>query len=109
MATDLTAIVAEMRARIVDSWTANDHEVLAWADRIEAALQDREGWRPIETAPKDGSYILVTNGEPDGCFVVCWYDEGWCYEVHRHDGAVHMNTATHWMPLPAAPTGGSET
>ena len=61
-------------------------------------------WRPIETAPKDESEILL--GHPDGSMVVGWWREnglhgrvsGWS------DGDdFAMTWPSHWMPLPAAP------
>ena len=75
-------------------------------------------WQPIETAPKDGTWVLLTGGVifygwdgddfPDcvvGQYVsdqyvsedkwqFAWYDGG-CYGEYEHP--------THWMPLPAPP------
>lgn len=58
-------------------------------------------WRPIETAPTDGTLILVF--APGGEFdlpdlqSVCAYhqDGGFCIDEMRHP--------THWMPLPPPP------
>ena len=64
-------------------------------------------WKPIETAPKDESVVLVG-------FKPHWRLEGTrrVYEARWNDGAqmftsvngfLIFDTATHWMPLPAAP------
>ena len=77
------------------------------------------GWRPIETAPKDGTLILVHFGTK-GVRAVSWdspfHDEVteengiWCVDDDKHgpyglrgylDG--HPSAPTHWMPLPAPP------
>jgi hypothetical protein len=66
-----------------------------------APKQAEPGWQPIESAPKDGSEILLAN--PDGSCAVGWFKfkghtTGWT------DGdTFNMTWPTHWMPLPAAP------
>ena len=63
-------------------------------------------WQPIETAPKDGSLILITDGH---CSYAAWY-EGQCqYEWaiaddNGDDNAIGEMYVTHWMPLPEPPT-----
>jgi hypothetical protein len=66
----------------------------------------RDGWQPIETAPKDGSRILISHKY--GLKIAWWgaaaynrktksYNSGWT------DGGNYGFVATHWMPLPVAP------
>jgi len=68
-------------------------------------------WQPIETAPKDGTAILL--GSRGGAWVGKWLpvyvsgyrpDNPWSSLMLNHD---HMGEKrckpTHWMPLPAAP------
>ena len=68
-------------------------------------------WQPIETAPKDGTRVLIY---VEGFIAVCEMCEEpdgsrrWiCGETTRLDGRVErvqLNAcATHWMPLPAPP------
>jgi hypothetical protein len=86
----------------------------AWNRRAgysTALAAEREDWRPIETAPKDGTVILgwwpqAYQGK-GGIFEYIWHKDGW-YTVPC--SWQHM-TPTHWSPLPAPPairTGRSE-
>lgn len=68
-------------------------------------------WKPISTAPKDGTKILVGRffrGKPDGqpnnlIEVDYWHSK----PESSYDGFGRFNTAfwpaTHWMPLPNPP------
>jgi len=53
-------------------------------------------WQPIETAPRDGTKVLLTDG-------LSWIRTGYwakrieCWSV---DTAVTLNPPTHWTPLP---------
>lgn len=77
-------------------------------------------WQPIDTAPKDGTVVLVWwpigdypsgNHEfasfvdfggkvPEGTFDGKPYRNGWCND---RDGAYLPVEPTHWMPLPEPP------
>ena len=62
------------------------------------------GWMPIETAPKDGQAILVTDGR--GCYCVEWNEElDWWTVDDNKLGPFRLrgSAPTHWMPLPPAP------
>lgn len=83
-------------------------ELVAGRER-EARMQ----WQPIETAPKDGSYLLVSNGH--GVWVARFksvYQSGWkppspwqsMMLNHAHIPSAKRNgSPTHWMPLPTPP------
>lgn len=68
-------------------------------------------WRPIETAPKDGTYLLL--GNPHGSWVAYYckaYQSGFkrtnpwfCMMLNRDHIADKSAPPTHWMPLPKAP------
>jgi hypothetical protein len=74
-------------------------------------------WQPIETAPKDGTMILVYEpaiGEygEEGIYIVSWNREysrqpkTWCVILSEQDeqgGCSTVDYATHWMPLPPPP------
>lgn len=64
------------------------------------------GWLPIESAPKDGTCILVWGPEEEGFnsgMGVVWFCalEGWFVEGDL--GSVG-ESYTHWQPLPAPPS-----
>jgi len=72
-------------------------------------------WKPIETAPKDGTYVLV--GNVYGAWVATYdsiaasgykFDNPWRSMMlnHRHmerRERPYSLTPSHWMPLPLIP------
>ncbi len=73
------------------------------SDETNPAVQCDGVWQPIETAPKDGTYVLVY--EPYQDPTIGWFSQrgaGWC----MFDDNVDMQCKpTHWMPLPEKPVG----
>ncbi len=80
------------------------------------------GWRPIETAPRDGTDVIVMYvhietqivhnaffiSEADDCEPE---DVGWWTYTHSEVSRELLNdwrTPTHWMPLPASQPGAQE-
>ena len=58
-------------------------------------------WQPIETAPKDGTFILVAvPGDVKTHIMLVWWVDGWCWDMTN---TPIVGTPTHWMPLPASP------
>ena len=53
-------------------------------------------WQPIETAPKDGRFILAWS-DYDCTFIGIFNGTWW---IDDHD---NICRPTHWMPLPAPP------
>lgn len=93
---------------------------LKTADAILALAAPAEGWQPIETAPKDGTRVLIGfyrnnvfvgpgDGPQSWCIIGSYREDdpppltasAWQTET----GQGFQWTPTHWMPLPAAPTG----
>ena len=81
----------------------------AWAVPLSAAIAalqaEPQGWRPIETAPKDAHALLwidIVIGQP---LVVqgCWFHDDDADEKGWIDLDGNVLNATHWMPLPAPP------
>jgi len=74
--------------------------------RRGAAMQ----WRPIQTAPKDGTPILLLvqfPGERPDTFVAAWDANSpkWPWRPTCDGSAYSEEYATHWMPLPPPPAG----
>lgn len=75
-----------------------------------AAMKERMEWRPIETAPGDGTEILVTginwNDPSRGRHTVtAKYNRcvgGWQASTDWDNSTLEY--LTHWMPLPPIPT-----
>ncbi|KRB22715.1 hypothetical protein [Mesorhizobium sp. Root172] len=65
-------------------------------------LPPTEGWRPIETAPRDGSKFLAYE---KGHYFDCWWHENGYGEAYWMDEADSEPAPSDWMPLPAAPQG----
>lgn len=62
-------------------------------------------WQPIETAPKDGTDIIVNMPQVEsGCTFIYWKD-GWRLTYDGKFLCPHVTSPTHWMPLPVAPKG----
>jgi len=110
-------LVAELQSEVYNEYFDRD-AVNKMFKRCAAALSRPapgwdEAWRPIETAPKDGTVILLwwqtcrtaaigrweVRGSHDGPSITY---EGW----KCHDDQViptNQNDCTHWMQLPGAP------
>jgi len=82
-----------------------------------SSAQSSDGWRPIESAPKDGTHILACANYPSNPYsatwtfnqrpptVVHWFpepgEEG--FYLSHGTGDLPPFEATHWMPLPNPP------
>ena len=75
-------------------------------ERLKADAERIE-WQPIETAPKDGTDILVMTGET--MHVVRWINihgdfDYWAVDDNKHGPFTLRGKApTNWMPLPEPP------
>lgn len=98
----------------------SDEQVQAAVAADRASRAAAGGWQPIETAPKDGTVVLLGRhmdgfgfirgygryesrpgvlASGTGAFVSGWISSGFD-RVMSNLGLAHP---THWMPLPAAP------
>ena len=84
-------------------------------------MSNEPKWQPIETAPKDGTWILGLNIETKKSSIVRWSSKedyierskkegtaNWKYRANEgwisyEKDSVYLHP-THWMPLPKPPT-----
>lgn len=85
---------------IVAEKTGNQEAAKA-ACEIADLISQWEPWQPIETAPRDGSRVLVWYGF---ALTARWRSSGKCPNPFWgwHSGENWVEP-THWMPLPAGP------
>lgn len=84
-----------------------------------AKVREAQAWQPIETAPKDGTNIILADGKH--ATVGNWYHEEPYIHEYRDLGGNYAGqdegdgfngwvdwsggiTPTHWMPLPPPPS-----
>ncbi len=65
----------------------------------------RDQWQPIETAPKDGTGVLLCISIGDGHHVQYTgsYHDGHWWVTNFSGGDEYWYTPTDWMPLPEPP------
>lgn len=90
---------------------------LAAGIRALADGPGEDGWQPIETAPTDGTEILICGGtikadsyEGDGwpfrgVAIVTRDDDSWRGEHEETYDNWYRHEPTHWRPLPSPPKG----
>jgi hypothetical protein len=71
------------------------------AERLRAMT-----WRPIETAPKDGTFILAWFEEAQQHLLLWWFANHWRF---KGNDTIPLMDPTHWMPLPEPPDVSRET
>ncbi len=81
------------------------HVTIDAADlRLILAALDEQGWRPIETAPRDGTIILIAinvRGDGPKVYEARWNEISECFS--GRNGFLLFDGAHAWRPLPAPP------
>ncbi len=82
-------------------------ETLLAIGRAIAGERERDRWQPIETAPRDGTRILLrlSNGE---VFSGWGTEEAGFQKFHADGTDIGWLNPRHWQPLPSPPSGGDE-
>lgn len=67
-------------------------------------------WQPIETAPKDGTRVLVWSPQMGCSYVASWavsepfgHEPTWSTDSEGPGYSSEIPDCTHWMPLPKPP------
>jgi multidrug efflux pump subunit AcrA (membrane-fusion protein) len=104
------AALTDLRAQLDETRTELAGAGLAFIDQAQELkhhIQENEAlrarlavpaWQPMETAPKDGTDILATDG--NACAVVRWLGDGFYGDAN--DDAI--SGLTRWMSLPPPPS-----
>ena len=99
------ARITELESQLAQRFDAADIATAAAQGFRDGVAKDQQAmWRHIETAPKDGQAILVTDDMD--CYCVEWDEEfDWWTVDDNKLGPFRLrgSAPTHWMPLPAAP------
>ena len=108
------ARITALESQLAQRFDAADVATASARGFRDGVAKDQQAmWRHIETAPKDGSYLLLWEQYSDAPFVGYWSGGSWSVS-HEHvdaeggwDGANVVDALsmpiTHWMPLPPAP------
>lgn len=84
--------------------TAEVRRLLRVEERL-AELEAAQEWMPIESAPRDGTPLLLTSAAHGMLILVGWYDselEAWSLWPGEKAYGARIG-ATHWLPLPSPP------
>lgn len=106
--TDPMELAARLERRIGADLEGECHLNEDEARQIAACIREMVEWRPIETAPRDGTKIDVWHGG-ERMTDVYWSDiqDAWCFDGQfGHEEPTPLAAfplVRHWLPLPPAP------
>ena len=60
-------------------------------------------WQPIETAPKDGTEIILWESRKGHRWLAFWHVDCWVTSGSAEAGNYNFPVFTHWQPLPSPP------
>lgn len=93
------------RAGQITAFTENDRRALSALVEAAKRLRAERTWRTMESAPKDGTYFLISWG--DDIPVVAWFEHGHFY-YSRRGSVIKLSSEPLWTPMPAPPTTGDQ-
>ena len=106
---NLNKEIAQLKADINYLTIENNSNHARWIRALEDLEKYR--WQPIETAPKDGTQLLLYCGDEWGGIIVGHYGELIFYNDATGDEEIEICwqsglekfRVTHWQPLPKLP------
>ncbi len=111
-----TQAECERRDRTIPDGTGNHvcnalRDVAVELARELLAMKELSGWQPIDTAPKDGTYVIVRQaGVLEPSMTICsfdkeWGEHGWwmCCDGKNPELPLRGPCPSEWMPLPNPP------
>ena len=78
-------------------------DVIATLRARVAELEQQQQWREIDTAAKDGSWLLGWLPDEARSYALRWDTNGRSQNPAWRDHELFAYQPTHWMPLPAPP------
>jgi len=105
---NLNKEIAQLKSDINYLTIENNSNHARWLKALEDLEKYR--WQPIETAPQDGTQVLVYYKRyvcNSGVFIAYWNGYKNCWWSFEEDYASvaikYGNQPSHWMPLPKPP------
>lgn len=109
----MSGISDERLAMLIDGVSENAEHPQApiyWQEFANALRELQRlrsnAWQPIETAPRDGTEILIFIPDCDQAVASYQYGDDEDMAGWWGDGGFHYADPTHWQPLPAPPSDG---
>jgi len=87
---------------------ANPETIIELLDTIDSFRSEppiQEGWRPIETAPNEGDFLVYMPSEPSKV-QAAWRNKNGVFVIGGAF-AFDISKPTYWMPMPPAPQAGA--
>lgn len=95
----------EILEREVSGKLYDRHPYLDEALTYAIEIMKRGQWQPIETAPKDGTYVLVCEKDNSAIYEARFMWDDW-FPAMQSDSDEYdpmKGFPSHWMPLPEPP------
>jgi len=107
MNTDINKQALDALYRIIDDMMIGGTYQSYDENIIKASLTQPSAWQSIDTAPRDGTVILVAlhaNGYKDLITVLGKYeDKDWRCAEKDEEGCDKLHPPVYWIPLPKPP------